>query len=148
MPLQSLIELDWYTLLAPEVEKTYFCEIMRFLKTERAKGKNIYPAQSNIFHAIQSTAFSAIKVVIIGQDPYHTAGQAHGLSFSVPYGIKPPPSLLNIFKELKTDCEIETPTHGCLQRWASQGVLLLNSILTVEENKPQSHADIGWQHFT
>lgn len=153
MPLQSLVKdeihiPDWKTLLTAEKEKKYFVDILNFLKKERAKGKHIYPAQSDIFHAIQSTPFSDIKVVIIGQDPYHNPGQAHGLAFSVPRGIKPPPSLLNIFKELKSDCGINMPNHGCLESWAAQGVLLLNTILTVEENKPHSHANIGWQQFT
>lgn len=153
MPSQSLVKdeihiPDWETLLAPEKEKKYFHDILDFLKTERAKGKHIYPTQSNVFHAIESTPFSAIKVVIIGQDPYHNPGQAHGLAFSVPRGIKPPPSLVNIFKELKSDCGIEIPNHGCLESWAAQGVLLLNTVLTVEENKPHSHANIGWEQFT
>lgn len=139
---------DWKTLLAPEKEKDYFKKILSFLKTERTHGKIIYPAQENIFNAIKTTTFSDIKVVIIGQDPYHNPKQAHGLSFSVPIGIAPPPSLINIFKELKNDCGIEIPKHGCLEKWANQGILLLNSVLTVEENKPQSHANIGWQQFT
>lgn len=148
MPSQSSVELEWKTLLAPEKAKPYFSEIMAFLKAEVAHGKIIYPASAHIFNAIQHTAFSELKVVIIGQDPYHNPGQAHGLSFSVPHGTKPPPSLMNIFKELKSDCGIEPPTHGCLESWAKQGVLLLNSALTVEQNKPQSHANIGWQQFT
>lgn len=148
MPSQSLIELEWKALLAPEKEKPYFKEIMAFLKSEVAKGKIIYPASTHLFNAIQHTAFSELKVVIMGQDPYHNPGQAHGLSFSVPQGIKPPPSLLNIFKELQSDCGITPPQHGCLEKWANQGVLLLNSVLTVEQNKPQSHAHIGWQQFT
>lgn len=149
MPSQQLIEqLDWDTLLASEKEKKYFHTILDFLEQERARGKVIYPEKSHIFNAIQSTPFQDVKIVIIGQDPYHNPGQAHGLSFSVPFGVKPPPSLMNIFKELKSDCGIETPTHGCLESWAQQGVLLLNAVLTVEENKPQSHANIGWQQFT
>jgi len=139
---------DWKTLLAPEKEKKYFRDMLAFLKNERARGKIIYPAQDNIFNAVKTTAFSDIKVVIIGQDPYHNPGQAHGLSFSVPKGIAKPPSLINIFKELKSDCDIDIPHHGCLEKWAKQGVLLLNAVLTVEENKPQSHANIGWQQLT
>lgn len=138
----------WPSLLASEKEKKYFLDILQFLKSERAQGKIIYPEHTDIFQALQITAFSDIKVVIIGQDPYHNPGQAHGLSFSVPIGIAKPPSLLNIFKELKTDCGIEIPNHGCLTSWAKQGVLLLNSFLTVEKNKPQSHANIGWEQFT
>lgn len=149
MPSQRLIDrLNWDSLLAPEKEKKYFHDILHFLERERARGKVIYPEKSLIFNAIQSTPFLNVKVVIIGQDPYHNPGQAHGLSFSVPKGVKPPPSLLNIFKELKSDCGIDIPTHGCLESWAQQGVLLLNAVLTVEENKPQSHANIGWQYFT
>jgi len=149
MPSQPLTDqLNWETLLAPEKEKKYFQDILLFLEQERASKKAIYPEKSNVFNAIQSTPFSDVKVVIIGQDPYHNPGQAHGLSFSVPQGVKPPPSLANIFKELKSDCGIDTPKNGCLESWAQQGVLLLNAVLTVEENKPQSHATIGWQYFT
>lgn len=140
--------MNWKTLLSSEKEKPYFLNILNFLEEERAHGKIIYPEKPNIFKAIQLTPFSDLKVVIIGQDPYHNPGQAHGLSFSVPKGIRPPPSLLNIFKELKSDCNIAMPTHGCLEKWALQGVLLLNAVLTVEQNKPQSHAQIGWQQFT
>lgn len=140
--------MDWETLLADEKKKPYFLGILEFLAQERSRGKHIYPAQSDIFNAIKTTAFSDIKVVIIGQDPYHNPGQAHGLAFSVKQGIKPPPSLMNIFKELKSDCGIEIPNHGCLEKWAKQGVLLLNTVLTVEENKPHSHANIGWETFT
>lgn len=140
--------LNWKTLLSPEKEKKYFHDIINFLEKERKKGKVIYPEQNNIFSAIHDTPFLDVKVVIIGQDPYHNPDQAHGLSFSVQKGIKPPPSLRNIFKELKSDCNIETPDHGCLISWAKQGVLLLNATLTVEKNKPQSHEKIGWQQFT
>lgn len=139
---------NWETLLSLEKGKRYFHEIEDFLKKERKSGKIIYPEQSDIFNAIQLTSFSDLKVVIIGQDPYHNPKQAHGLSFSVPIGITKPPSLMNIFKELKNDCEMDTPSHGCLEKWAQQGVLLLNTVLTVEENKPGSHANIGWQQFT
>ena len=140
--------LDWKTLLGQEKEKKYFQDILAFLEKECACGKIIYPAKSNIFHAIQATPFLDVKVVIIGQDPYHNPNQAHGLSFSVQPGVAPPPSLLNIYKELKQDCGIVIPRHGCLESWAKQGVLLLNAVLTVEQNKPQSHAHIGWQQFT
>lgn len=139
---------NWITLLAHEKEKPYFTDIMSLLQAKRADGKIIYPAEPDIFNALKYTAFSDIKVVILGQDPYHNPAQAHGLCFSVPKNCAPPPSLVNIFKELKNDCNIEIPNHGCLEKWAKQGVLLLNSTLTVEENKPASHANIGWQQFT
>ena len=138
----------WKTLLTPEKALPYFKKIISFIEQEKAKGKIIYPAQKDIFNAIQWTAFEEVKVVIIGQDPYHGPGQAHGLSFSVPRGIKPPPSLENIFKALENDLHISRPSHGCLESWAKQGVLMLNAILTVEANCPQSHAQIGWQTFT
>jgi uracil-DNA glycosylase len=140
--------MDWETLLNDEKKKPYFQAILNFLAQERSNRKTIYPAQENMFNALTFTPFSELKVVIIGQDPYHNPGQAHGLSFSVPQGIKPPPSLVNIFKALKNDCDIDIPNHGCLEAWASRGVLLLNTVLTVEENKPQSHANIGWEKFT
>lgn len=139
---------NWESLLASEKQKKYFSDIMAFLREEKSRGKIIYPAEKNIFNAIKFTPFKNLKVVIIGQDPYHNPGQAHGLSFSVPKNIPKPPSLRNIFKELKNDCDIEIPDHGCLENWAKQGVLLLNAALTVEENKPGSHANIGWQTFT
>ena len=138
----------WSALLSPEKEKPYFQKILAFLEQERHLGKKIYPAKENIFNAIKLTPFEKLKVVIIGQDPYHNPKQAHGLSFSVPKGVAFPPSLINIFKELQDDCGITAPRHGCLEQWAEQGVFLLNSTLTVEENKPASHANIGWQQFT
>ncbi|MDP1574020.1 MAG: uracil-DNA glycosylase [Coxiellaceae bacterium] len=146
--MPSLSSDNWTNLLASEKKKPYFLEIMRFLKEESARGKVIYPATKNIFNAIKFTPFDTLKVVIIGQDPYHNPGQAHGLSFSVPKNSPKPPSLRNIFKELKSDCDIEISAHGCLESWARQGVLLLNAVLTVEENKPASHANVGWQQFT
>jgi len=140
--------VSWTTLLAPEKKKSYFKDILHFLEKEYVAQKNIYPAKSDIFNALKLTEFDHVKVVILGQDPYHNPGQAHGLAFSVKFGVSPPPSLLNIFKELQSDCHITKPNHGCLEKWAKQGVLLLNSVLTVEKNKPQSHAKIGWQQFT
>lgn len=142
------VNTTWQDLLSDEKQKPYFQKIIRFIKSEKSAGKIIYPAQNNIFNAIALTPFLNTKVVIIGQDPYHNPGQAHGLSFSVPLGITPPPSLKNIFKELNSDCNIPISKQGCLEKWAKQGVLLLNSVLTVEENKPGSHAKIGWQTFT
>jgi uracil-DNA glycosylase len=138
----------WKTILGDEKQKPYFQAILNFIKTERAAGKIIYPAQEDIFNALKFTPFENVKVVILGQDPYHGPNQAHGLAFSVRPGVPPPPSLQNIFKELQADLGIAKPTHGCLEKWAQQGVLLLNAVLTVEADKPQSHAHIGWQRFT
>ena len=138
----------WKMILGDEKQKPYFQAILNFIQTERTAGKTIYPAQADIFNALKYTSFENVKVVILGQDPYHGPGQAHGLAFSVKPGVPPPPSLQNIFKELQTDLGIPKPTHGCLEKWATQGVLLLNTILTVEADKPQSHAHIGWQRFT
>jgi uracil-DNA glycosylase len=138
----------WQHILSAEKEKPYFQSIMAFLKKERAAGKEIYPAQADIFNAIKLTPFESVKVVIIGQDPYHGPHQAHGLSFSVRPGVALPPSLQNIFKELRADLGIAMPANGCLEKWATQGVLLLNAVLTVAANQPQSHAKIGWQQFT
>jgi uracil-DNA glycosylase len=142
------IEQSWKDALDGEFKKPYFVEIVNFLKREKQAGKTIYPAGPNIFNAFNTTPFDNVKVVILGQDPYHNPGQAHGLSFSVPKGVKPPPSLINIFKELTEDVGIDLPTHGYLEYWAKQGVLLLNAALTVEMNQPMSHSKIGWHHFT
>lgn len=138
----------WNDVLGPEKQKKYFHDILAFLEAERKKGRIIYPAAPDIFNALKFTPYKNVKVVLIGQDPYHGPGQAHGLAFSVQPGITPPPSLINIFNELKTDLNIPPPTHGCLISWAKQGVLLLNTVLTVEAHKPQSHSNIGWQTFT
>ena len=142
------IEESWKEVLKDEFNKEYFQHIVTFIKTEKATGKIIYPPGPLIFNAFRQTPFSKVKVVILGQDPYHNKGQAHGLSFSVPDGIAKPPSLINIFKELKNDLGIETPPNGNLERWASEGVLLLNASLTVRQNEPCSHAKIGWLQFT
>jgi uracil-DNA glycosylase len=142
------IEETWKAILKDEFDKTYFQHIVAFLKAEKASGKIIYPPGSLIFNSFKQTPFSNVKVVIIGQDPYHNPRQAHGLSFSVPDGIAKPPSLLNIFKELKNDLGIPIPENGNLTKWASQGVLLLNASLTVRQNEPGSHAQIGWLQFT
>jgi uracil-DNA glycosylase len=139
----------WKLALRDEFTKPYFIEITNFLKTEKAAGKTIYPAGSLIFNAFNETPFDKIKVVILGQDPYHGAGQAHGLSFSVNEGIKPPPSLANIYKELKTDIGLDMPAdYGDLTKWAQQGVLLLNAALTVRAGEPFSHSKFGWAQFT
>lgn len=143
------IDASWKTILRNEFTKTYFLEIVTFLKTEKATGKIIYPPGPLIFNAFNQTPFHKVKVVILGQDPYHNPGQAHGLSFSVPNGIKPPPSLMNIYKEIQKDIGVAMPAeYGNLTRWAEQGVLLLNAILTVRANEPASHAKIGWMDFT
>lgn len=139
---------SWKTALKAEFEKPYFAELKRFLQAEKAAGKTIYPPGSLIFNAFNSTSFDQVRIVILGQDPYHGPGQAHGLCFSVQYGVKPPPSLVNIYKELQSDVGITLPTHGCLQSWTTQGVFLLNAILTVEANKPASHQKKGWEEFT
>jgi len=142
------IEESWKTVLAEEFERPYFPQIRQFILGEKAKGKTVYPPGKLIFNAFNLTPFNQLKVVILGQDPYHGFGQAHGLCFSVPVGIKPPPSLINIFKELKTDLGIEPPVHGNLEHWAKQGVLLLNASLTVSAGEANSHAQCGWHTFT
>ncbi len=142
------IEEGWKQALAEEFNKPYFAEIKSFLLAEKLAGKTIYPPGPLIFNAFNQTPFAAVKVVVLGQDPYHNPGEAMGLSFSVPRGIKTPPSLLNIYKEIKNSLGIPTPPHGDLTRWAEQGVLLLNAMLTVEARQPASHQKIGWQTFT
>jgi uracil-DNA glycosylase len=142
------IEDSWREALKDEFDKIYFQHIIAFLKAEKASGKIIYPPGPLIFNAFQQTPFEKVKVVIIGQDPYHNRGQAHGLSFSVPDKITAPPSLINIFKELKSDLGIGIPSGGNLEKWASQGVLLLNASLTVRQNEPGSHSKTGWLEFT
>lgn len=143
------MEPSWKAVLKNEFTKPYFQQVVTFLKTEKAAGKTIYPPGPLIFNAFNQTPFSKLKVVIIGQDPYHGQGQAHGLSFSVPNGIKPPPSLVNIFKEIESDTGVAMPLqYGNLTRWAEQGVLLLNAALTVRANEPFSHANFGWADFT
>ena len=142
------IEASWKEVLEDEFSKPYFSQIISFLKEEKKAGKTIYPPGPLIFNAFNTTAFDKVKVVVIGQDPYHGPGQAHGLSFSVPNGIAQPPSLVNIFKELKEDVGISIPSHGNLTHWAEQGVMLLNASLTVRANEPMSHSKIGWAEFT
>ena len=140
---------SWKQVLKEEFEKPYFEQIVNFLKTERAAGKTTFPSGPNIFNAFNKTPFDKVKVVILGQDPYHGFGQAHGLSFSVLPGLKIPPSLQNIFKEIKADIGVENPPNfGDLTHWAEQGILLLNAALTVRDGEPMSHAKIGWAQFT
>ena len=142
------IEESWKKILHEEFTKVYFQQIVAFLKTEKAAGKIVYPPGPLIFNAFDKTPFSKVEVVLLGQDPYHNIGQAHGLSFSVPDGIRKPPSLINIFKELEDDLGIIPPHSGNLEKWAAQGVLLLNASLTVRVNEPGSHSKIGWIQFT
>ena len=142
------IHESWKHVLKAEFNKPYFLEIVTFLKMEKATGKTVYPPGSLIFNAFNSTPFENVKVVLIGQDPYHGPGQAHGLSFSVPDGIPPPPSLMNIFKEMQGDLGIPFPRSGNLQHWANRGVLLLNASLTVRAQEPMSHSRMGWSEFT
>lgn len=142
------IEESWKQVLRQEFTKDYFLEIVARLRIERASGTIIYPPGQLIFNAFNTTPFDKVKVVLIGQDPYHGDGQAHGLSFSVQDGITPPPSLVNIFKELQSDIGVPISRSGNLTKWAEQGVLLLNASLTVKRNEPNSHAKIGWAEFT
>ena len=139
--------LTWSDLLGPEKEEPYFRKLLKFV-AHRRKAAEVYPAPSQVFEAIRLCSLDQLKVVIVGQDPYHGPGQAHGLCFSVQPGTRPPPSLLNIYEEMKSDLGIPPASHGCLESWARQGVLLLNSVLTVERSKPKSHADRGWERFT
>jgi len=142
------IEDGWKEVLKDEFRQPYFQALKTFLKTEKAQGKTIYPPGSLIFNAFNSTPFDEVKAVIIGQDPYHRPGQAHGLCFSVKPGVRIPPSLVNIYQELHDDTGFEIPNHGYLQKWAEQGVLMLNAILTVEEGNASSHKGKGWENFT
>lgn len=142
------IEESWKNVLKDEFSKPYFLEIANFLKTEKSQGKVIFPPGPLIFNAFNTTPFDKVKVVLLGQDPYHGKGQAHGLSFSVLNGVRPPPSLMNIFRELQADVGTPIPAHGNLTRWAEQGVLLLNACLSVRANEPLSHSRIGWTTFT
>jgi len=139
---------SWLQLLNDEFEQPYFKSLCAFLAAEEQAGKTIYPPSSEIFNALNHTAFESVKVVIIGQDPYHGVNQAHGFSFSVQTGVDVPPSLKNIYKELNTDVNMEIPGHGCLTSWADQGVLLLNAVLTVEHANAGAHQGKGWEVFT
>lgn len=139
---------SWMQHLGEEFKKDYMLNLKSFLKKELQQHKAIYPSASDIFSAFHLTPFNKVKLVIIGQDPYHGPGQAHGLCFSVKPGIKTPPSLKNIYKELKSDLNLEIPDHGFLESWAKNGVLMLNNVLTVEGSKPASHKDKGWEIFT
>ncbi|MBG5882726.1 uracil-DNA glycosylase [Providencia alcalifaciens] len=141
--------MTWHDVIGAEKSQTYFKETLAFVAKERASGKVIYPPQEDVFNAFRYTELADIKIVILGQDPYHGPGQAHGLSFSVRPGIKAPPSLVNMYKELEKDIPgFVRPGHGYLLSWAQQGVLLLNTVLTVEQGNAHSHAHLGWETFT
>ena len=142
------LEPGWRERLRGEFEQPYMGELKRFLVAERERGRRIFPRGSEWFRALDLTPLERVRVVILGQDPYHGEGQAHGLCFSVEPGVPPPPSLINIFKELDSDLGIEPARHGLLDHWARQGVLLLNSVLTVEMGRAASHRDRGWERFT
>ncbi|WP_293914688.1 uracil-DNA glycosylase [Deinococcus sp.] len=145
-PVPELPE-SWQLALAPEFAKPYWAKLSQFVAAERAQGP-VYPAEADMFTALRLTPLDQVKVLILGQDPYHGAGQAHGLSFSVRPGVRVPPSLVNIYKELHTDVGFAIPRHGFLEGWAAQGVLLLNAVLTVRQAEPNSHAGQGWETFT
>ena len=139
---------SWLKVLGEEFDKPYMKALRTFLLAEKRAGKTIYPPSENWFAALDTTPFEAVKVVILGQDPYHGPNQAHGLCFSVPPGVQPPPSLINIYKELDADLGLGAPAHGCLNHWAEQGVLLLNATLTVVAGQAGSHQGQGWESFT
>lgn len=145
-PIQ--LEDQWKNQLKDEFAKPYMETLRNFLISEKQKGKTIFPSGPEIFSALNLTPFNHVKVVILGQDPYHGPGQAHGLSFSVKPGVPIPPSLVNIYKELRDDLKITPPSHGYLEHWAKEGVLLLNAVLTVENGKAASHQNRGWEQFT
>lgn len=142
------MEASWHHELKKEIAKPYISQLKAFLAQERAEGKIVYPPEHLVFSALSHTPFDQVKVVIVGQDPYHGEGQAHGLSFSVPSGVRMPPSLKNIFHELVDDVGISFPKEGCLTKWATQGVLMLNATLTVRAGEPRSHYGKGWEQLT
>ncbi|WP_105187816.1 uracil-DNA glycosylase [Pseudoalteromonas sp. T1lg48] len=140
---------SWSDLLAAQKQQAYFQETLDYVQQRRAEGVAVYPPKEKVFEAFHATEFDDVKVVILGQDPYHGPNQAHGLCFSVLPGVKPPPSLANMYKELAQDISgFQIPEHGYLQSWAEQGVLLLNTVLTVEQGQAHSHKHLGWEHFT
>lgn len=142
------LDTSWLNVVGGEFDRSYMGELKAFLREEKEGGKSIYPPGRQVFNALNSTPFDQVKVVILGQDPYHGPEQAHGLCFSVQPGIAVPPSLRNVYKELAADLGVQPPNHGCLQAWAEQGVLLLNATLTVERGKAGSHQGKGWEQFT
>jgi uracil-DNA glycosylase len=138
---------NWRKILADEFDKPYFQELVEFVNEQRAS-HTVYPPEEDVFNAFKATPFDKVKVLLLGQDPYHGAGQAHGMCFSVRPGVRPPPSLVNMFRELHDDLGCKIPNHGCLQAWADHGVMLLNAVLTVRAGEPNSHKDKGWEKFT
>ncbi|MCG9596555.1 uracil-DNA glycosylase [Vibrio sp. Isolate25] len=141
--------LTWHDVIGAEKQQDYFQQTLNFVESERAAGKVVFPPAKDVFNAFRATEFNDVKVVILGQDPYHGPKQAHGLCFSVLPGVKTPPSLVNMYKELVQDIDgFQIPSHGYLQSWAEQGVLLLNTVLTVEQGKAHSHSKTGWEMFT
>lgn len=142
------IEPSWKAALSEELAKPYITGLAETIAKDRASGIPVYPPEPMVFNSFWKTPFAKVEVVILGQDPYHGAGQAHGLCFSVPHGVQEPPSLQNIFKELNSDLGIPKPAHGCLIKWAEQGVFLLNTLLTVRQGEPLSHQNKGWERFT
>ena len=145
--MRKIIGNDWDEVICDELGRDYYLRLREFLKTEYT-GKRIFPPMNDIFNALKTTPFGRVRVVILGQDPYINAGEAHGMAFSVCKGVRIPPSLRNIFKECHEDVGAKIPNHGCLTGWAEQGVLLLNTVLTVESGKSKSHAGRGWEQFT
>jgi uracil-DNA glycosylase len=142
------LETGWFQILQEELTQPSIASLAAFVERERASGIAVYPPRELVFNAFYQTPFEQVKVLIMGQDPYHGPGQAHGLCFSVPKGVPPPPSLQNIFKELISDVGIQPPNHGCLLNWARNGVMLLNATLTVRQGEPMSHHGKGWERFT
>lgn len=145
--MQVSLPPSWQAVLADEQEKPYFKQLSKFVDDERKK-HTVYPPEADVFNAYKATPYDEVKVLLLGQDPYHDEGQAHGMCFSVRPGVKPPPSLVNMFKELKSELGCRIPNHGYLQQWAERGVMLLNAVLTVQAHKANSHKDKGWETFT
>lgn len=146
--VEKHLSSSWYTELKEEFEKPYMHTLSQFVREERARGLEIYPPSKDVFRAFELCPFDQVKVVIVGQDPYHGPGQAHGLCFSVQKGVPVPPSLKNIYKEMESDLGLASPVHGCLEAWAERGVFLLNATLTVRRAAPESHKGQGWEQFT